>query len=164
MNDEETTEKAITVEPGASEVTLMGFFERNAQDIGVGVASVIIVIAIVEVLKPWLRYLLMEKLKMPEKLEASAIRSFSFLICALPVWALGFRESWAHMNQSDLLLDWPSTFMVGCSITWTGTQIAWLLIHDVKPVRMMRVWLYKRFSVTEDEVSPPEVPRENNES
>jgi len=128
--------------------TIMGFAQDHAPEVVLGVAAVIIVIVITEIGKPWIK-LLMARFSISETLEASALRTISFLVCALPVWSLDFRQSWQIMTDSQELLDWPSAMLIGMSMTWAGVQITWLLLHDVRPVKAIRLAFYKRIGVTE---------------
>lgn len=120
------------------------FVSSNTPQILLGVTAVLMTVVISEILKPWIKLALI-KLNVTQKLEASALRTLVFFVTFVPVIALDFASSWVEMTGKEL--DPISSLLAGAALTWTGTQLFWLLMHDVKPVKAIRCWIYRRLGV-----------------
>jgi len=123
---------------------LTTFVTKHAPELLQGAAAIVMTFSITEILKP-LIILGLFRLGVPNKFEPSALRSISFVATLLPVLVLDFRGSWQSMTGKEI--DIASALIVGCLLTWAGTQVAWILVNSLEITRALRAFFYRKLGV-----------------
>jgi len=120
------------------------FLTAHTPELLHGAAAIIMTFSLTEILKP-LIILGLLRLGVPNKFEPSALRSISFVATLLPVLVLDFRGSWESMTGKEI--DIASALIVGCLLTWAGTQVAWILVNQLGITRALRAFFYRQLGV-----------------
>jgi len=120
------------------------FLTAHTPELLHGAAAIIMTFSLTEILKP-LIILGLLRLGVPNKFAPSALRSISFVATLLPVLVLDFRGSWESMTGKEI--DIASALIVGCLLTWAGTQVAWILVNQLGFTRALRACFYRKLGV-----------------